>query len=166
MLIRRLAGLFFVGLVLALVPASASAQSAIAGVVKDTSGAVMPGVTVEATSPALIEQARSVVTDGQGQYKIVDLRPGVYAITFTLPGFNTVKRDGVELPANFTATINIELRVGALEETVTVSGASPVSIERTRGSVAANDAGDTIYGNLEHLECASGRSIGPACSSS
>src|SRR5882757_9360160 len=111
---------------IALMPAAAWAQSAIAGVVKDTSGAVMPGVTVEAASPALIERLRSVVTDGQGQYKIVDLRPGVYAITFTLPGFNTVKRDGVELPANFTATINIELRVGSLEETVTVSGQSPV----------------------------------------
>ena len=109
-----------------LVPAAAWAQSAIAGVVKDTTGAVMPGVTVEAASPALIEKVRSVVTDGQGQYKIVDLRPGTYAITFTLPGFNTVKRDAVELPTNFTATINADLRVGALEETVTVSGASPV----------------------------------------
>jgi hypothetical protein len=105
---------------------SAWAQSAIAGVVKDTTGAVMPGVTIEAASPALIERVRSVVSDGQGQYKIVDLRPGVYAITFTLPGFNTVKRDGVELPTNFTATINAELRVGELQETVTVSGASPV----------------------------------------
>jgi hypothetical protein len=95
-------------------------------VVKDTSGAVLPGVTVEASSPALIEKTRSVVTDGTDQYKIVDLRPGVYAITFTLPGFNTVKRDAVELPTNFTATINADLRVGALEETVTVSGASPV----------------------------------------
>ena len=109
-----------------LLPAAALAQSAIAGAVKDTTGAVMPGVTVEATSPALIEKVRSVVTDGQGQYKIVDLRPGVYAITFTLPGFNTAKREAVELPTNFTATINAELRVGALEETVTVSGASPV----------------------------------------
>src|SRR3954464_9619805 len=111
---------------LALLPAAASAQSAIAGVVKDTTGAVMPGVTVEASSPVLIEKVRSVVTDGQGQYKIVDLRPGVYAVTFTLPGFNTAKRDAVELPTNFTATINGELRVGALEETVTVSGLSPV----------------------------------------
>jgi hypothetical protein len=111
---------------LALVPATVSAQSAIAGVVKDTTGAVMPGVTVEVASPALIERVRSVITDGQGLYKIVDLRPGVYSITFTLPGFNTVKRDGVELPTNFTATINADLRVGALEETVTVSGASPV----------------------------------------
>src|SRR5437764_11195627 len=121
----RVRAQFLVGLILLiLTPAVARAQSAIAGVVKDTTGAVMPGVTVEASSPALIEKLRSVVTDGQGQYKIVDLRPGVYAITFTLPGFNTVKRDAVELPTNFTATINADLRVGALEETVTVSGAS------------------------------------------
>jgi Carboxypeptidase regulatory-like domain len=130
MLISGLAKRFLVGLTLlaglVLIPATARAQSSIAGLVKDTSGAVMPGVTVEASSPALIEKVRSVVTDGQGQYKIVDLRPGVYAITFTLPGFNTVKRDGIELPTNFTATVNADLRVGALEETVTVSGASPV----------------------------------------
>ncbi|HEY1909477.1 MAG TPA: TonB-dependent receptor [Vicinamibacterales bacterium] len=107
-------------------PTTARAQSAIAGVVKDATGAVMPGVTVEASSPALIEKVRSVVTDGQGLFKIVDLRPGVYAVTFALPGFNTVKRDAIELPSNFTATVNAELRVGALEETVTVSGASPV----------------------------------------
>src|SRR4029077_8444417 len=121
--LRVLLGLF---VLLLLLPAAASAQSAIAGVVKDTSGAVMPGVAVEATSPALIERTRSVITDGQGLYKIVDLRPGVYEVTFTLPGFNTVKRDAIELPTNFTATVNGELRVGALEETVTVSGQSPV----------------------------------------
>jgi hypothetical protein len=127
MQIGKLAMRLLFGLIcLALAPAIASAQSAIAGVVKDTTGAVMPGVTIEVASPALIEKVRSVVSDGQGQYKIVDLRPGVYSITFTLPGFNTVKRDGVELPTNFTANINADLRVGALEETVTVSGASPV----------------------------------------
>ena len=97
---------------LVLVPTIAHAQSAIAGVVKDTSGAVLPGVTVEAASDVLIEKTRSVVTDGAGQYKIVDLRPGVYSVTFSLPGFATVKRDGVELPANFTSTINADLRVG------------------------------------------------------
>src|SRR5882757_4528731 len=105
---------FLIGLLLltglVLIPATARAQSSIAGVVKDTSGAVMPGVTVEASSPALIEKVRSVVTDGQGQYKIVDLRPGVYAVTFTLPGFNAVKREAVELPSNFTATVNADLR--------------------------------------------------------
>jgi hypothetical protein len=123
---RLLARILVVTFGLCALPAAASAQSAIAGVVKDTTGAVMPGVTVEASSPVLIEKVRSVVTDGQGQYKIVDLRPGVYAVTFTLPGFNTAKRDAIELPTNFTATINGELRVGALEETVTVSGLSPV----------------------------------------
>jgi hypothetical protein len=114
---------------LALLPDVVSAQAAssgIAGVVKDTSGAVMPGVTVEAASAALIERVRSVVTDGEGLFKIVDLRPGVYTVTFTLTGFNTVKRDGVDLPSGFTATVNAELRVGAVEETVTVSGAAPV----------------------------------------
>ena len=117
---------FLVFACLAAVPATARAQSAIAGVIKDATGAVMPGVTVEAASPVLIEKVRSVVSDGQGQYKIVDLRPGVYNVTFTLPGFNTVKRDGIELPSNFTSVVNAELKVGALEETVTVSGASPV----------------------------------------
>src|SRR5690349_2179138 len=108
---------WFAVLTVTLLPASVSAQSAIAGVVKDTTGAVMPGVTVEAASPALIERVRAAVTDGQGQYKIIDLRPGVYVVTFTLPGFNTARRDAIELPANFTATVNGELRVGALEET-------------------------------------------------
>lgn len=111
-------------------PASAFGQAtvggSIAGVVRDTTGAVLPGVTVEATSPALIEKVRTVVTDDQGQYSIVDLRPGVYTVTFALPGFSTVKRDSVELTTGFAATINAELRVGAVEETVTVSGASPV----------------------------------------
>src|SRR5881396_104898 len=115
---------------LVLLPAATWAQTqlsgSIAGVVKDTSGAVMPGVTVEVASPALIEKVRSVVTDAQGQYKIVDLRPGTYTVTFTLPGFNVVKREGVELTSGFTAAVNAELRVGSVEETITVSGASPL----------------------------------------
>lgn len=119
-----LAGAFVVASLLAATPARA--QSAIAGVVKDTTGAILPGVTVEVASPALIEKVRSATTDAQGQYKILDLRPGTYSVTFSLPGFATVKRDGIELPANFTAPVNGELRVGAVEETVTVSGASPV----------------------------------------
>ena len=106
--------------------APASAQSGIIGVVRDTTGGVLPGVTVEAASPVLIEKARSVTTDDQGQYRIVDLRPGQYIVTFTLTGFNTVRREGIELPADFTATINTDMRVGAMEETVTVSGQSPV----------------------------------------
>src|SRR5713101_1332040 len=85
----------------------------IAGLVKDASGAVLPGVTVEAASPALIERVRTVVTDGQGLYRILDLRPGVYTVTFTLTGFSAVKREGIELPASFTATVNADLRVGS-----------------------------------------------------
>ena len=118
-----------VGLALAaLVAAPAGAQtgaSSIAGLVKDTTGAVLPGVTVEAASPALIEKVRTGVTDSEGQYKIIDVRPGLYTVTFTLPGFSTVRREGIELPANFTATVNAELRVGGVEETITVSGDAP-----------------------------------------
>src|SRR5688572_11615705 len=77
------------------VMAQSSSTGTIAGVVKDVSGAVLPGVTVEAASPVLIEKVRSVVTDASGAYKIVDLRPGTYSTTFTLPGFSAVKRDGI-----------------------------------------------------------------------
>jgi hypothetical protein len=99
---------------------------AIAGVVKDSSGAVMPGVTVEASSPALIEKVRSVVTDSQGLYKIIDLRSGTFVVTFTLPGFNAVRREGIEVLPGVTANIDADLRVGDLQETVTVSGQSPI----------------------------------------
>jgi Carboxypeptidase regulatory-like domain/TonB-dependent Receptor Plug Domain len=98
----------------------------IAGVAKDTSGAVLPGVTVEAASPVLIEKVRSVVTDTQGVYKIIDLRPGTYDVTFSLGGFNTLKREGIVLTSDFTATVNAEMRVGAVSETVTVTGESPL----------------------------------------
>ena len=94
----------------------------IAGVVRDTSGAVLPGVTVEAASDVLIEKARTAVTDNTGRYQIVDLRAGRYVVSFTLPGFSTVKREGVELTGLATAAVNAELRVGAIEETVTVTG--------------------------------------------
>ena len=114
-------------------PAAALAQAAITGVVRDTSGAVLPGVTVEAASPVLIERTRSVVSDATGQYRIVDLRPGTYSVTFTLPGFNTVKREGIALTGDFVATVSTELRIGALEETVTVTGESPtVDVQSTR----------------------------------
>ena len=109
-----------------LLPAAAYAQAAITGVVKDASGGVLPGVTVEAASPALIEKVRSVVTDATGQYRIVDLRPGTYSVTFTLPGFSTVKREGIELSGAFVATVNGDLKVGALEETITVTGETPI----------------------------------------
>ena len=109
-----------------IIPSVAAAQGSIAGSVRDASGAVLPGVTVEASSPALIEKTRSVVTDGTGQYKIVDLRPGTYTVTFALPGFSTVRRDGIELNGAFTATVNADLRVGAVAETITVSGETPI----------------------------------------
>ena len=86
----------------------------------------MPGVTVEAASPALIEKVRTVVTDATGQYRIVDLRPGTYTVTFTLPGFSTVKREGVVLGGDATFQVNADMRVGALEETITVTGEAPV----------------------------------------
>src|SRR6185503_4552063 len=105
---------------------SAFAQASIAGVVKDTSGAVLPGVTVEATSPALIEKVRSAVTDANGQYRVEDLRPGAYVVTFKLAGFNTVQREGIELTGSFAAKVDAELKVGALEETITVTGETPI----------------------------------------
>jgi hypothetical protein len=115
---------------LLLLPVAAWGQTtqagSIAGVVRDTSGAVLPGVTVEAASPALIEKVRSVVTDGEGLYRIIDLRPGTYTVTFTLSGFSVFRREGIELTTGFTATVNAELKVGALEETITVTGETPV----------------------------------------
>ena len=116
-----------------LLPAASWAQSSITGVVKDTSGAVLPGVTVEATSPALIAGSSTAVTDSQGLYRIVDLRPGPYAVIFTLPGFATVRRDGIELRGEFVATVNVEMTVGAIEETLTVTGQAPlVDIRNSR----------------------------------
>jgi hypothetical protein len=124
---RMFARLTFAAALLALLPAAALAQtSAISGVVKDTSGAVLPGVTVEASSPALIEKVRSAVTDNSGQFKIASLRPGTYTVTFTLPGFSVVKRENVELTSDFTASINADLKLGTIEETITVSAESPV----------------------------------------
>ena len=125
---RRLA--FVVGLACTsfLLPITASAQqrASIVGVVQDATGAIMPGVTVEASSPALIEQVRSAVTDGAGRYAIIDLRPGIYTVTFTLPGFRSVKREGIVLEGAFAAQVNGSLAVGSVEETVTVTGASPI----------------------------------------
>src|SRR5690349_6060886 len=111
--------LIFVILLL-LVPTWAAAQGlgTISGVVKDASGAVLPGVTVEVASPALIEKMRTAVTNESGQYTVVSLPPGIYSATFTLPGFSTTKRDGIEMLANFTAQINAEMKVGGVAETV------------------------------------------------
>ncbi len=109
-----------------LLSTSAFAQGTLTGTVRDASGAVLPGVTVEAASPALIEKVRSVVTDGTGQYRVIDLNPGTYSLTFALPGFSTVKREGIEITGTAVLTIPIEMRVGALEETITVTGETPV----------------------------------------
>ena len=120
----RFALLAFVGVLL--VPAVARAQASIAGVVKDTSGAVLPGVTVEASSPALIEKVRVAVTDGTGQYRIVSLVPGLYTVTFTLTGFQTFRREGIELSGSFVASVTAEMKVGTLAETITVTGETPL----------------------------------------
>ena len=110
-----------------LFPALCFAQfGAIAGVVKDSSGAVLPGVTVEAASPVLIEKTRTAVSDGAGRYKLEQLRPGVYAVTFTLTSFSTVRREGIEISAGFTAPVNTTLKLGAVAETITVTGEVPV----------------------------------------
>ncbi len=134
------------GLCLMVAPAVAFAQAEIAGVVRDTSGAVLPGVTVEAASSALIEKVRTVVTDGSGQYRVVDLRPGAYTVTFTLTGFNTVRREMLELTGSAVATVNAEMRVGALEETITVTGAAPVVDvqQTTRQQVLGRNVIDNI----------------------
>ena len=124
---------------LCLLPITAHAQSAFTGTVKDTSGAVLPGVTVEAASDALIEKTRSVVTDANGGYRLVDLRPGTYTLTFSLEGFSTVKREGIQLESNFTMTVNTDMKVGALEETLTVTGDAPtVDVQSTTKSQVLN----------------------------
>src|SRR5262245_60899014 len=118
----------FVGLVL-LVGSTGRAQEStatIAGVVKDASGAVLPGVTVEAASPELIEKVRTSVTDGTGQFRIVSLRPGTYSVTFTLNGFSTVKHEGLEVKVGLITTVNVDMKVGAVAETITVTGETPV----------------------------------------
>jgi hypothetical protein len=129
-----------------LVPSMALAQASITGNVKDTSGAVLPGVTVEAASPVLIEKARTVVTDTNGRFQIVDLRPGTYTVTFTLAGFNTFKRDGVVLSGASANTVDAELRVGSLEETITVTGEAPVvdTHSLTKQQVLSSDVVDAL----------------------
>ena len=113
---------------LLIIPVAAQAQTlaSITGVARDTSGGVLPGVTVEASSPALIEKVRVVVTDSNGQYRIEQLRPGIYTVAFSLPGFSNVRRVGIELAGSFTATVNADLVVGGVEETITVTGETPV----------------------------------------
>src|SRR2546423_3806911 len=132
-----------------LLPSIASAQGSLTGTVRDESGAVLPGVTVEASSPALIEKIRTALTDGAGQYRITGLNPGTYSLTFRLSGFNFVKREGIELSGTATLTIPIDMRVGTLAETVTVTGETPVVDVQTarRETVLSADVIETIPGN-------------------
>jgi hypothetical protein len=134
-------------------PAVAQQSSGIAGVVRDTSGGVLPGVTIEAASAALIEKSRTVFTDDQGRYSLVDLRPGTYTVTFALPGFRTIRRENIELTSGFTATVNADLQLGSLEETVTVTGASPlVDTSNVREqSVLTRELIDTLPISTKHV---------------
>jgi hypothetical protein len=138
---RVLKGILFVVTCLAIpTMAFAQASASITGVVKDASGAVLPGVTVEASSDVLIEKVRTAVTDGSGQYRIVDLRAGVYSVTFSLTGFSTVKREGVELTGSFTASINADMKVGTVQETITVTGETPiVDVQSVRRQVTVSN---------------------------
>ena len=143
---------------LVVVPSIAFAQASIVGTVKDASGAVLPGVTVEASSPALIEKTRSVVTGGTGQYSIENLRPGTYTVTFTLTGFATVKREGIELTGSFIATVNTDMKVGGVAETIIVSGEAPtVDVTSTRnqqvisGQTVAEIPSSRQYSGFTHL---------------
>ena len=146
--------LFSVSATLLALPATALAQSAMTGVVRDTSGAVLPGVTVEAASDALIEKSKVAVTDGEGRYLIPDLRPGTYVVTFSLTGFSSIRREGITLPSEFTMTLNADLRVGALEESITVTGDAPIVDVTTavhtsvlnREAIDAIPTGRTIQG--------------------
>ena len=141
--VKRVVCLF---LWLAAVPASAFAQATLAGVVKDSSGAVLPGVTVEASSSALIEKSRSAVTDGTGQYRLTELLPGSYTVTFTLTGFTIVRRENVDVSGAGVITINADLKVGSVSETITVSGETPVVDVQsaTRQEVLSNDVLKTL----------------------
>ena len=149
---QRLAARLLAGLALVVgLPLLASAQtSAISGEVKDSSGGVLPGVTVEVASPALIEKVRSSITDGAGRYTIPALRPGTYSVTFSLPGFNTVKREGITLNSDFTArnlTINT-INSGQTSFNGAVGGSAPLA------SLTTNADGTTrIFGGVitEHL---------------
>src|SRR5688500_14532587 len=129
-----------------LVPTVSSAQSAIVGLLTDDSGGVLPGVTVEVSSPVMIEGSKTTITDNQGRYRFVEMRPGPYKLTFSLTGFGTVVREGVELPSNFTATVNMEMKVGNLEETINVTGtAAQVDVQQaTRTQVVSRDVIDSL----------------------
>ena len=131
--------LFFLTCLLA-AQSTAWAQAVLAGTVRDSSGAVLPGVTVEASSPALIEKVRTTVTNGAGRYRIEELRPGTYTLTFSLPGFATVKHDGVIVSGSAVIAVDSEMRVGGVQETVTVTGETPVvDVQSTRREIALDN---------------------------
>jgi hypothetical protein len=123
---RAFGSVLFAAAAALLLPAVAYGQGSISGIVRDTSGAILPGVTVEAASPALIEKVRVATTDASGRYQVVSLTPGTYSVTFSLPGFNTVRREGIEISGTFAASVDIDMRVGTVEETITVTGESPI----------------------------------------
>src|SRR5712692_3280116 len=126
--------------VAAILPSAAWAQVTLAGTVKDASGAVLPGVTVEASSPVLIEKTRTATTDTTGQYRIESLQPGTYSVTFTLSAFSTLKRDGVELSGTGVVKIDADMKVGGVAETVIVTGATPVvDVQSTKSAITLDN---------------------------
>src|SRR5712691_2917685 len=143
---RRLSGPLLLLGCFVLIPTLAQAQATLAGVVRDPSEAVLPGVTVEASSPVLIEKSRTAVTDGTGQYRLTQLPPGTYEVVYTLSGFSVVKRSGVEVSGSGVIAINIDLKVGALAETITVTGETPVVDTQSarHQSVLSNDTISTL----------------------
>jgi hypothetical protein len=145
----RGASRFLLMLTAVLLPSVAFAQGTLTGTVRDQSGAVLPGVTVEAASPVLIEKVRTAVTDSTGQYRITGLNPGTYSLTFSLTGFNVVKREGIELSGTATLTVPIDMRVGALNETITVTGETPVVDVQTaqKETVLGSDVVSAIPGS-------------------
>jgi carboxypeptidase family protein len=123
-----------VALLMTLLPRTAGAQSTIAGVVTDTTGAVLPGVTVEAESPALIEKVRTATTNADGRYSIVDIRPGVYMVSFTLPGFSALRREGIEVAANVNVPVNAELKVGSVADQILKHDRRPYAGRQEKGA--------------------------------
>ena len=141
--ISRLMRLCVTLVLFAMLPAVAHAQTSITGTVRDASGAVLPGVTVEASSPVLIEKVRSAISDGTGQYRLTELPPGKYTITMSLSGFTTVKREDVDVSGVGVITINADMRVGTVQETITVTGETPVvDVQSTRRQQVIDD--DTL----------------------
>jgi hypothetical protein len=141
-----LKGMIFAAASIAMMPSAVLGQGAIGGLVRDANGGVLPGVTIEASSDALIEKTRTVVTDSGGEYLIVNLRPGIYAVTFSLQGFNSIRRTGLAVTAGVTLPVNVDLAVGSIEETVTVSGETPVvDVQNTQvQTVVARELLDSI----------------------